>query len=72
MSKKVSIGVVGCGYWGPNLMRNFAGNPRSRVGWLVNRDAERLRRFAEGYPQARRTTDLAEAHQDPDRKKRTA
>ena len=66
MSEKVSVAVVGCGYWGPNLMRNLASNPRSRVGWLVDRDPERLRRCAEGYPQARRTTDLAEALQDPE------
>ncbi|MBP2687134.1 MAG: hypothetical protein H6Q81_2039, partial [Deltaproteobacteria bacterium] len=23
MPKKITIGVVGCGYWGPNLIRNF-------------------------------------------------
>ncbi|MDT7778401.1 MAG: hypothetical protein QOC99_913, partial [Acidobacteriota bacterium] len=22
----ISVGVVGCGYWGPNLIRNFAEN----------------------------------------------
>ena len=23
MKKPISVGVVGCGYWGPNLIRNF-------------------------------------------------
>ena len=26
------VGVIGCGYWGPNLVRNFARHPGSRVG----------------------------------------
>jgi predicted dehydrogenase len=25
------IGVIGYGYWGPNLVRNFAAGPRTRV-----------------------------------------
>ena len=29
--KTYGIGVIGCGYWGPNLVRNFARNPQCRV-----------------------------------------
>jgi predicted dehydrogenase len=60
------VAVVGCGYWGPNLMRNFAANPWSCVRWLVDQDAGRLRAFSDPYPQARQTTDLAEALADPE------
>jgi predicted dehydrogenase len=64
-NSKLSVAVVGCGYWGPNLMRNFSDNRRSRVSWLVDRDPARLRHFSDRYPQARQTTDLAEALRDP-------
>jgi predicted dehydrogenase len=62
------VAIIGCGYWGPNLMRNFSDNPRSYVRWLVDRDAARLERFADRFPQARRTTNLAEALADPELK----
>jgi len=29
--RPVRVGVIGCGYWGPNLVRNFARHPGSRV-----------------------------------------
>jgi predicted dehydrogenase len=63
--KKLKVAVVGCGYWGPNLMRNFADNPRSQLGWIIDLDAARLRRWGERYPQARATGSLAEALADP-------
>jgi predicted dehydrogenase len=66
MKSKISVAVIGCGYWGPNLMRNFSDNPRSRLSWLVDLDSKRLRQFSDRYPQARLTTDLAEALADPE------
>ena len=65
MNRKLSVAVVGCGYWGPNLMRNFAENSRSRLAWLVDLDAARAQRFADRYAGARATTSLAEALADP-------
>ena len=59
------MAVVGCGYWGPNLMRNFSDHPRCQLGWLVDKDVRRLANFADRYPQARCTADLAEALADP-------
>ena len=29
--KKLSVGVIGCGYWGPNLIRNFTACPLTEV-----------------------------------------
>ena len=29
--KTYGVGVIGCGYWGPNLVRNFSRNPRTQV-----------------------------------------
>jgi len=63
--KKIGVAVAGCGYWGPHLMRNFSDQPESDLRWLVDRDPQRLQRWAERYPQARTTMDLAEALADP-------
>src|SRR5689334_8954614 len=63
-SNRLSVAVVGCGYWGPNLLRNFSDNPRACVTWLVDQDPARLHRLAERYPAARRATQLDEALQD--------
>ena len=27
----IGVGIIGCGYWGPNLIRNFNRHPRCRV-----------------------------------------
>lgn len=66
MKNKLSVAVVGCGYWGPNLMRNFSDNTRTRLRWLVDSDPKRLQPFAERYPQACLTTNLSEALSDHD------
>ena len=65
MAKKKSIAVIGCGYWGPNLMRNISENNRSHLRWLVDINQKRLQQLSELYPQARATTHLAEALADP-------
>ena len=38
----VGVGIIGLGYWGPNLVRNFAECERTRVKWVSDRSAERL------------------------------
>ena len=29
----INVGVVGCGYWGPKLIRNFYELPDSNLAW---------------------------------------
>ena len=62
---EVTIGVVGLGYWGPNLARNFAALPGARVTWLCDGRTEVLERQAVLHPQARRTSDLDDLLNDP-------
>jgi predicted dehydrogenase len=62
--KTTTIGVIGCGYWGPNLIRNFAENQRARVSWLCDLDAERLSAVGRRYPSARTTQDYRELLRD--------
>lgn len=50
MSRGLSIGVVGLGYWGPNLARNFSQLPGCRLGALCDLDRGRLEKTAQSYP----------------------
>jgi predicted dehydrogenase len=61
----VTIGVVGLGYWGPNLARNFAALPGARLAWLCDGRPEMLERHGVNHPQARTTTDFADLLNDP-------
>ena len=56
--------VVGLGYWGPNLARNF--DELAELAWLCDTDEERARTFAARYPQARATGDFDELLADDD------
>jgi predicted dehydrogenase len=57
-----SVGVIGLGYWGPNLARNF--DDVARLAWLCDADEERLERFAQRYPNARTTGSVDEVLAD--------
>jgi predicted dehydrogenase len=51
----LTVGVVGLGYWGPNLARNLDDLPCTTLTWLCDREEERLERYAARFPAARRT-----------------
>ena len=59
------IGVIGCGYWGPNLIRNFQIPQRSRVTMCADLDAGRLEHMRDLYPLLRATQDAREILEDP-------
>ena len=42
MSEVINIGVVGAGYWGPNLIRNFNAIPGFNVKYVCDKDPKRL------------------------------
>jgi predicted dehydrogenase len=52
-----TIGVIGCGYWGPNLLRNFAENEAAELRWICDLDEQRLAALGRRYPAAQTTTD---------------
>jgi predicted dehydrogenase len=52
-----TIGVIGCGYWGPNLLRNFAENETARLRWMCDLDEKRLEALGRRYPSAETTRD---------------
>lgn len=53
----VRIGVIGCGYWGPNLIRNFSHLKVSQVLVCSDLSEERLKHMRNLYPQIETTTD---------------
>jgi predicted dehydrogenase len=60
VSDPVRVGVVGLGYWGPNLARNYHGLPGCELTWICDDSAERLEQVGARLPGARRTTSLDE------------
>lgn len=61
----VRMGVVGCGYWGPNLIRNFNDLQQSRVETLCDIRESQFRPFAKKYPWIRFTTSYEDILKDP-------
>ena len=49
-NKPLGIAVVGAGYWGPNLVRNFYASEEWSVRCVVERDRARLERLLRLYP----------------------
>jgi predicted dehydrogenase len=64
--RPLTVGVIGLGYWGPNLLRVLADDPDVVVKWLCDRDPERLARFARRHPAARPTARAEQLLEDPD------
>lgn len=53
----VRIGVIGCGYWGPNLLRNFVEIPQSRVVAVAELREARRDYVRTRYPDVRVTAE---------------
>ncbi|HLF18317.1 MAG TPA: Gfo/Idh/MocA family oxidoreductase [Candidatus Omnitrophota bacterium] len=53
----LNIGLIGCGYWGPNLLRNFSAHPQANVRMVAELDSARLDYIHKKYPQIKTTKD---------------
>ena len=62
----VGIGVVGLGYWGPNLIRNLSDLEVAEVRWICDLDQSRLEKYGRRYPSVSRTKDFADLLADPE------
>ncbi len=62
----VKVGVVGFGYWGPNLARNFAALPGCELAWCCDGSEAARARFAPLYPGARFTGEFDDLLSDPE------
>ena len=61
----INIGVVGYGYWGPNLVRNFSEAPGAKVVAVSDSDSSRLAKVSSRYPTIKTTSDFSELLSDP-------
>ncbi len=50
--KKVNIGIIGCGHWGPNFVRNFSRLPNASVVGVCDMDKKRLKHVKQFCPSA--------------------
>jgi predicted dehydrogenase len=50
MKKQIAVGVMGCGYWGPLLVRNFKGVPDCRLKAVCDPDVARVKHVCALYP----------------------
>lgn len=62
----LKVGVIGCGYWGPNLIRNFNGLPDVELKTICDLDEKRLGHVGLLYPNTHKTQDYREILQDPE------
>jgi predicted dehydrogenase len=66
VSARVSAGVVGLGYWGPNLARNVDALPDAELRWICDASDESLATWAPRFADARATADFDDLLGDPD------
>jgi predicted dehydrogenase len=57
MTRKLKVGVVGCGYWGPNLIRNFRSLPACQLKIMCDLSQKRLVHLKTLYPEVQRAMD---------------
>ena len=56
----INIGVIGYGYWGPNIVRNFSALEGATVQSICDSNSSSLDRARRAYPQIRTTKDCSE------------
>ena len=62
----IKVGVIGYGYWGPNIVRNFHGQERSRVVAVCDKSAKSLQRVRQAFPDMPTTSDCRELLTSPE------
>jgi predicted dehydrogenase len=65
MRNVINIGVIGYGYWGPNLVRNFSELPGAQVTRVSDFKTELLAKVQARYPSIQVTTDCQDIFADP-------
>jgi len=65
MKKPISVGVVGCGYWGPNLIRNFRSLPDCVMKSMCDLSTDRLKHLSALYPGVAAETSYEKLLNDP-------
>jgi predicted dehydrogenase len=66
MAKHINVAVAGCGYWGPNLIRNFRALSACRLKVMCDMNPQRLQQLHEIYPEVQGSADFEEVLANPD------
>ncbi|MGZ3748668.1 MAG: Gfo/Idh/MocA family protein, partial [Pseudobdellovibrionaceae bacterium] len=61
----IRAGIIGYGYWGPNLVRNFSAGEGSQVDMVCDMNQQALKRARKAYPNIKITSDCNELIKDP-------
>jgi len=62
----IRVGVIGYGYWGPNIVRNLHGLESTRVEMVCDKSPNALARVRKAYPNIRTASDPAEILRSPE------
>jgi predicted dehydrogenase len=65
-NKEIMLAQLGCGYWGPNLLRNFSSQDGCRVKWVADENPARRTYVESSFPASQTTDDWRVAINDPD------
>src|SRR5712692_5140966 len=62
----LKLGVIGYGYWGPNVVRNFASQPHCQLVAVCDKSAKALAQVSSRHPAARATSNPADVTRSPE------
>src|SRR5262249_27035929 len=65
-TRPISVGMVGLGYWGPNLLRALFSQQNVEVRYVCDLDEAKLRDASQRYPTAQPTKDYGDLLRDDD------
>ena len=60
------IALIGYGYWGPNLLRNFFATENCEIVYVCDKDPKRLKEVRKRYPTVILTTEFSDLISDPE------
>ncbi len=63
--KEIKIGVIGCGYWGPNLIRNFSQIDSTELYYVCDLDESKMVSAKKTYPSVKTTANFMDVINDP-------
>lgn len=66
MSNKITLGLVGYGYWGPNLLRNLTAHPGAHVRWVSDLSPTNLQKAKAFLPNVQTTKSYDDLLADPE------
>ena len=62
----IKIGIIGCGYWGPNLIRNFSQLAEAKIVFVCDIDSSKLESIKRIYPYLQTVVDYSEVIKSSD------